>query len=158
MSPIDIPSVQESVRGDPDVEVEPIPAPALVAIMECEPISDATRLSHESRWGAVDWQDAVQVPVGEGLTPGELWWVTISTTDGETARARLTNAGSVDDPAQAEWLIASGWQVSSRPTGVWKWFPHAKWDLEGQQRLWAAIAKGYQCLRLNYPEQTISEN
>ncbi len=158
VSSVGSPSSSESAGSDSDVEAEPVPDPALVAVMECEPISDGTRLSHESRWGAVDWKDAVQVPVGEGLTPGELWWVTVSTIDGELGRARLTNADSLDDPTQAEWLIASEWQSSSKPTGMWKWFPYVEWEPKDRQRLHAATAKGYQCLGLNYPEQTISES
>lgn len=120
--------------------------------MTCERISDATVASHESRWGAVDWTDAVQVPVGVGLTPGELWWVTVSTSDDMTGRVRLTNAGSRDDPSEAEWLIAAGWQSSTEPHGYWKYFPHVEWDSIGHVRLHAAVAKGYECLGLEYPE------
>lgn len=151
--PVEPSTVQESPDQGPDADQgEPVPDPALVASMECEPISDATRLSHESRWGAVDWNDAVQVPVGEGLTPGELWWVTVSTTDGETGRARLTNAGSLDDPTQADWLIASDWESRSQPGVYWKYYPSVAWEAEGQQRLYAATAKGFECLNLTYPE------
>jgi len=127
--------------------------------MVCEPISRATRLSHESRWGPVDWDEAVQIAVGEGLTAGINWWVVVATTDGATGRARLTNADSLDNPADAQWLIASDSQASytgestaSNEFYYWKYFPHVKWDSAGHERLYAAVAKGFECLDLEYPE------
>ena len=137
---------------------EPVPDAALAAQMVCEPISRATRLSHESRWGPVDWDEAVQIAVGEGLTAGINWWVVVATPDGATGRARLTNADSLDDPEDAEWLIASGSQAStgegmaSNDSYYWQYFPHVKWDAAGHQRLHAAVAKGFECLDLEYPE------
>ena len=113
---------------------ERVPNEALAAQMVCEPISRATRLSHESRWGPADWEEAVQIAVGEGLTAGINWWVVVATTDGATGRARLTNADSLDNPADAEWLITSDWQASytgestaSNDSYYWQYFPHVKW-------------------------------
>ena len=62
--------------------LEPTPDPALVAQMECDDITRATRRSHEARWGAIDWTEAVQIPVGEGLTAGIDCWVVVATPDG----------------------------------------------------------------------------
>ena len=124
---------EPSVTAEPG-RSEPVPDAALAAQMVCEPISRATRLSHESRWGPVDWDDAVQIAVGEGLTAGINWWVVVATPDGATGRARLTNADSLDNPVDAEWLIASDWQASYTGEGTasndsyyWQYFPHVKW-------------------------------
>ena len=63
------PSESSGATSEPG-RSEPVPDAALAAQMVCEPISRATRLSHESRWGPVDWDEAVQIAVGEGLTAG----------------------------------------------------------------------------------------
>jgi hypothetical protein len=140
--------------------LEPTPDPALVAQMECDDITRATRRSHEARWGAIDWTEAVQIPVGEGLTAGIDWWVVVATPDGATGRARLTNAGSVEDLDDADWLMAEDWQARAEGSSelrVWKYFPTVKWDEDGQRRLHAAVAKGYECLGIAYPESAPSQ-
>ena len=140
--------------------LEPTPDPALVAQMECDDITRATRRSHEARWGAIDWTEAVQIPVGEGLTAGIDWWVVVATPDGATGRARLTNAGIVEDLDDADWLMAVDWQARAEGSSelrVWKYFPTVKWDEDGQRRLHAAVAKGYECLGIAYPESAPSQ-
>ncbi len=111
----------------------------------------------------MDWDEAVQIAVGEGLTAGINWWVVVATPDGVTGRARLTNADSLDNSADAEWLIASGWQAStgegmaSNDSFYWQYFPHVKWDAAGHERLHAAVAKGFECLDLEYLEPDLAE-
>lgn len=142
-------ATEASEPADPTAQ-EPIPDAALVEDLECKDISRAVRRSHEATWGPVDWQKAVQVPVGEGLTAGIEWVVVVASPDGTSGRARLTNAGSVDAKA-ADWLPASEWE-SSAGNGYWKFFPTVKWDAAGHKRLNAAVAKGYECLEMTYPD------
>ena len=71
-----------------------------------------------------------------------------------------TTAGSVEDLDDADWLMAEDWQARAEGSSelrVWKYFPTVKWDEDGQRRLHAAVAKGYECLGIAYPESAPSQ-
>lgn len=56
--------------------------------------------------------------------------------------------------------MAEDWQARAEGSSelrVWKYFPTVKWDEDGQRRLHAAVAKGYECLGIAYPEPAPSQ-
>ena len=56
--------------------------------------------------------------------------------------------------------MAEDWQARAEGSSelrVWKYFPTVKWDEDSQRRLHAAVAKGYECLGIAYPESAPSQ-
>lgn len=110
------------------------PDAAVLATMECEPVSRELLDRKRIDFGAP--RRSVQVEVGEGLTPGETWWVVILDSPSDEAhkeglRPFLTNApgpGGAD-----EWISLRG-------------LKRVAWDSERLVRAQSALTKAEECL------------
>ena len=121
-------------------EVEAIPPdPELVATMECEPLSRDLLARMRMDFGTPT--KSIQVEVGEGLTPGETWWVVILDSPADDAyqwaelRRFLTNAPGAPDESQ--WI-----SVPSK-SDPWR---SVEWDSERLTRAQSALIKAHECL------------
>lgn len=122
------------------------PDPEIMATMECEVLSAATEERIYRLWG-VPVETAVQVEVGEGLTPGEIWWVitymSTSELDGRIRSDRLTNhPGNPEE--RGEWFILGSW-VPSQDGPAYTW-DNIHWDAERLARGQSALSKAHECL------------
>lgn len=132
---------------DPRVKVEDIPPdPELMASMECEPLSPETESRLEWLWGE-PIVHGLQVEVGEGLTPGEVWWiVTYSSTSeefGERSSILLTNHPGIPDE-RGTWLLLGAQVVNARGEWAHTW-DGTRWDIERLTRGQSAVAKALEC-------------
>lgn len=120
------------------------PAPEVMAGMECEPLSDETRdyIPAEQTRRPVE---PVQVLIGEGLTPGELWWVVAFERNNEAAvnQAWITTQPGVD--GQGKWLnISSGRVLPDGSVGS-EWH-NVHWDHDRLVRGQSALRVALDCL------------
>ncbi len=121
-------------------EVETIsPDAQMMAAMECEPLSQDLLARMRIDFGTPT--RSVMVEVGEGLTPGETWWVVILDIPADDrkpwARLRrfLTNAPGVS--GDGHWI--------SVPSNGDPWRSVA-WDSERLVRAQSALTKARECL------------
>lgn len=121
-------SSEESIAPDPEI----------MATMECEPLSEELLDRMRIHFGTPD--RSVQVEVGEGLTPGEIWWVVIldSSADDsyewEELRQFMTNAPGIS--ADGRWI----------PLGLSDPWSTVSWDSERLVRGQSALTKARECL------------
>lgn len=123
-----------------------LPDPAIMATMECEPLSDDVRSRISDRWGSVP-AHSVQVEVGEGLTEGELWWVISWVDEGgdplHDGAQHLTNAPGLPSGVEGTWISSGGVYVQERNA---TFGGNVRWDAEGIARAQSALATSLDCL------------
>ena len=153
---VEAPASSSSARPSAEVAVEYVPAseptpvapvrasaeaiptdPDLVASMECEPLS--TDLLSQMRFEFGTPTRSVQVEVGEGLTPGEVWWVVVLDSPADDSyswgiRRFLTNAPG--GGGAWDWLAI-------QPRDPWA---NVLWDAQRLTRAQAALVKAERCL------------
>lgn len=155
-SPSSSPSVV-MIRGldgepKPRASAETIaPDESIMATMECEPLSEETARYGREVQERVAPFDPVQVLIGEGLTPNEMWWVVAyerlgqATVDGSTAvnQAYITTQPGVD--GQGQWVnISSAYQLPDGSVGS-EW-NNVRWDHDRLLRGQSALRKALDCL------------
>ncbi len=135
-----VPTPTEPAVTPSPSEVGTIPSdPELVATMECEPLSQ--NLLAKMRMDFGNPTASVQVEVGEGLTPGETWWVVILDSPADDAyqweelRRFLTNAPGISDEGQ--WIPVPS---TGDPWGS------VEWDSERLMKAESALMKAHECL------------
>lgn len=125
----------------PSSAPSPIPVPVdpeLVASMDCEPLSAALLEKMRADFGRPN--RAVQVKVGEGLNPGQVWWVVVLDSpadfsyEWEELRPFLTTAPGVEN--LGKWINLAGGDP-------WR---NVKWDSERLVRGQSALTKAQNCL------------
>ncbi len=138
--PVVVPTPSEPAVTPSPSEVETIPSdPELVATMECEPLSRDLLARMRMDFGTPT--RSIQVEAGEGLTPGETWWVVILDSPADDAyqwlelRQFLTNAPGFSDEGQ--WIPVPS---TGDPWGS------VKWDSERLIRAQSALIKAQECL------------
>lgn len=139
------PDVETAIDTDsgptaPAGEESIAPDPGIMATMECEPLSEDLRARMRIHFGTPE--RSVQVEVGEGLTPGEIWWVIVLDSPSDDSyqwvipRRFLTNApGVAEDDIWIPLWLSDTW----RPV---------KWDSERLVRGQSALTKALECLDL----------
>ena len=113
------------------------PDEAIMATMECEPLSTDLLSKMRFEFGAPT--RSVQVEVGEGLTPGEVWWVVVLDSPADDSyswgiRRFLTNAPG--GGGAWDWLAI-------QPRDPWA---NVLWDAQRLTRAQAALVKAERCL------------
>lgn len=123
-----------------------LPDPRIMATMSCEVPAPATLDRIRRRWGD-EPLEAVQVEVGEGLTPGEIWWLVAYRTekDGDrwSGNQWLTNAPGLAEGADATWINSGGVYIAKNNASFGG---NLHWDEEGTARAQSALAKSLDCL------------
>lgn len=138
-----VPPWEPDDDGDGPPAWQVSPDPAIIASMECEPISEDTQQQIGALWGDI-YVDGVQVEVGEGNTPGELWWVVIFaySDDSEGFMSWLTNQPGL--PGERGTWINAGVRVEVE--GEWLTMIGADWDHERMVRAQSATIAAWDCL------------
>ncbi|WP_435299702.1 hypothetical protein [Timonella sp. A28] len=132
--------VFDIVEEEPSPEPEPrvVPSdPAIMSKMSCAPVDPALIERIKKDFG--NPKRTVQVKVGEGLDPDEIWWVVVFDLPPFESfkggfRAFLTTAPGL--PADGKW-------ISLRGKDTWR---SVDWDDEKLVRGQSALSKGYECL------------
>lgn len=117
------------------------PDEAIMATMECEPISDDTT-DRIYRLHGEKWADAIQVEVGEGLEPGETWWIVA----GDTGPSSSIEAMVTSLPGGGSGYHYLGSSVRGHGD-EWNRWDDVHWDAERLERGQSALAKALDCLR-----------
>lgn len=114
------------------------PDEAIMATMECEPVSEDTA-DRIYRLRGHRVEDAVQVEVGEGLEPGEIWWVVAYASDDfREGTALLTTF-----PSGGSGYRDLGETVEGSP---WNRWDNVRWDAERLAKGQSALAKALECI------------
>lgn len=117
------------------------PDEALMSEMVCEPVTEATERKVYGLWGE-EIGSIVQVEVGEGLEPGDIWWVVAYTTDQHPNRqALLTNF-----PGGGNGRRVLGPSVEGYGDYEWNPWDNVRWDAERLKVGQSALAKAFDCL------------
>lgn len=123
----------------PDTAVEPAETvtPVDPGSLSCVPPTTEVMTWLRHSWPYPDFtaSDVVMVEVGEGNTPGELWWV-VGAKLPESRQVYLTNAPDVSKPSGETWIDLHTWEGVS-------------WTGQRLETAWAARIKALSCL----PEQ-----
>lgn len=146
----------DSLGGEDGRALKPqtiAPDPALMESMECLPVPDQTlefaHTSTQAGFNKAPLIDSAMVEVGEGLTPGEVWWLIAlhyeerkgSPTAWDTEFVRLTNQPGLSSGERGMWI-----QSRQDDLGRYMW-QHVKWqDEESFARLQSAASKALSCL------------
>ncbi|HHV20806.1 MAG TPA: hypothetical protein GXZ30_04610 [Propionibacterium sp.] len=113
----------------------PDPDPAIMASMTCEPVDKDLLDELRSELGTPT--RSIQVEVGEGLNPGEDWWLVI-----------------LDSPADDSYAWGLRHFLTNAPGGGPLWIPlpqedpwmYVQWDAERLTRAQSALVKAQGCL------------
>lgn len=152
-SPGPTPTASPSITEVPglDGQMKPLgdaatipPDEELMASMRCEPLGEQVDARIYNLWGYRP-VSSTRVEVGEGLTPGEVWWVFAFSyeRDGHVFdHAMLTSNPSY--PGEGSWLILGDEVASESNLSSWD---GVKWDAERLERGQSALAKALSCLK-----------
>lgn len=128
------------------------PDPTLVESMQCLPVpTDTLEFALETSqagYNGMPLSGSAMVEVGEGLNPGEVWWVVATAFELEPEKAavfdspivRLTNQPGLSAGERGTWIT-----TLEDDQGRHMWH-HVKWQDEGDfVRLQSAAAKALSC-------------
>lgn len=130
------------------------PDPALVESMECLPVPEGSLEfatdSTQAGQNGVSLIDSAMVEVGEGLNPGETWWLVALAFEeptlgrvqiGDSPVVRLTNQPGLPEGERGSWIMS---RKDDRGRHMWH---HVKWeDEESFVRLQSAATKALDCV------------
>jgi|GEM_PF-1842558 len=132
--------------GDEDSDSDPQPSatvihsdPAVMEKMACKALTPSLLKSMELTFGYPT--RSVQVKVGEGLTPGEMWWVVILDSPPDDShrwgiRPFLTNAPGLEHGGKGTWITLG-------ETSPWE---SVSWPDEKLVTAQSALERAYGCL------------
>ncbi len=141
-TPSDVQSQADHVHAE-----EILPDPSIMATMTCEPVSDET-LAYLGQVYAPPLMEPVQVLVGEGLSPGEDWWVIVTDLDrGPTGGNNqwLTNQPGLSGE-RGNW-IGIGAETRAPDGTMRSSFDGVHWDYERLVKGRNALTKAFECLK-----------